>query len=618
MHSESIGKIVNKLRKKADITKRALAFGICPEATISRLESGEQIPDVLTLEAIFSRLGKSVNKLEILFQNTDYADYCFYQNLEVELEQGNEAEVRAYIEILQRREKWKKPVYCQYLKKVEIILEENRISGETKKRMLEDAIRMTMPDFQIGKVQNYLFSEEEITLILMWLQVRGKLGDAGAYAECRSFLKGLEHGNYDEEMWVSVYPKIIWVLLELEQGKEKQQEEKSESRSVCRQKNDLELVQKVRSLLTDNGVLLYFTEFLELELQILKALEMSEAYEALKKQRDALKWVYDRYREEYHTGGIKIWKKYRQQNIYLLSETVKRERNYLQLTQEAAAELARLDQKTLSRIETGANHLKPGTFRKLQEALQLERDLCSTKIDVDDFELLELERDLTRELIKKNYMEAEDLFEELKGKLSLESKKNQQYVEFVSIEILFGEGKLEIEELLERTIQIFSVTREFKVENLENMVLSQLENRMLAMMAACYGTLGQREYAIRMLEGALSGYRKSEVDEINLYKELTVILGWLTDTYEENNQFEKAMEYSEKNIRLELKCKRSNLLARRVMENVYIDERRGEKPMICIPLYQKVYRLLLLLNPGEKVIDELKEHFFKSYGEELN
>ena len=140
------------------------------------MESGEKIPDILTLEFIFSRLGKSINKIEILFQKSDYVDYCFYQNLETRLEQEETEEAEKIIALLEKKEKWKKPVYSQYLKKSRVILEKEQ-AYEKKKRLLEEAIQTTLPDFQIGKTDSYLLSEEEITLILMWLQVRGKMGD---------------------------------------------------------------------------------------------------------------------------------------------------------------------------------------------------------------------------------------------------------------------------------------------------------------------------------------------------------------------------------------------------------------------------------------------------------
>ncbi len=610
MHSESIGKIVNKLRKKAGITKRALALGICPEATISRLESGEQIPDVLTLEAIFSRLGKSVNKLEILFQNTDYADYCFYQNLEAELEAGNRAEAERIIEILQKREKWKKPVYCQCLKKAQYLLQKDMLSEERKKELLEDAIRETLPDFQTKKATQYIFSEEEIILILMWFQVRNKLGDISVHGECSCFLSELERRNYDEEIWVAVYPKAVWVLI--------QSNEKSEGiREILRLKANLEMVCKVRKLLTENGVLLCFTEFLELELSLLQKLEMEEEYRCLKMQRDALKWVYDSYGQEYPSGEIEIWKKYRQQNIYLLQETIKKERKYRKLTQEELAELAQLDQKTLSRIETGANDLKRGTFCKLQEALNLERDLCSTKVDADDFETLELERNLTREMVKKNYFAAERLFGELKCKLPMESRKNKQYVEYKTIILELGEGKIEEAEALSRAKKAFEMTRKIPLENECNIILNHLECAIVVLIANLYRKSGELEKAITILETVLQGYEKTEISIKNNYKELTVMLGWLTGMYEEEGQFDKAVQYADCCIRLEIQCGRINLLGRRVLERYYIEERMGQEAEICVDKYHKVYQIFLLLNPTENLAEMLKEYLHQKYNEDV-
>lgn len=605
INSEKIGKLILKLRTCAGVSKRQLAFGICSETAISRLESGEKIPDILTLEFIFSRLGKSINKVEILFQESDYVDYCLFQNLETRLEQEETEEAEKIIALLEKKEKWKKPVYSQYLKKSRAILEKEQ-AYEKKKRLLEEAIQTTLPDFQIGKTDRYLLGEEEITLILMWLQVRGKMGDKAAYFECRRLLKEIEKRNYDEELWAILYPKTVWILLELEEVRGKEQLRKR-----------LKVIESVRNLLTDNGMLLFFTHFLELELQMLERLGEECEYQQLKCQREALKWVYDTFEQTYPMEDLEIWRKNRRQNINLLPEVIKRERNYLELTQEKLAELADLDQKTLSRVETGNHAMKPGTFHKVRKALQLERELYSTKIDVDDFELLELERDLTRELVHNNQVEAKCLYKELKEKLPHQSLKNKQYLAYIELRLVYKEYQDKQQEMLQKLLDIFEISRQFKVDSFRNIALNQVECSLLLLISECYGTINGWENTVRILEAALEGYDNSRIEDVNYYKELTVILGWLTDTYEENNQFEKALEYSKRNIRLELKCGRSNLLATRVMEYVYIFERKGEKKDICIQMYQYTYQLYRLLNPQDKGVEILKKHLKDTYQVEI-
>lgn len=63
------------------------------------------------------------------------------------------------------------------------------------------------------------------------------------------------------------------------------------------------------------------------------------------------------------------------------------------MSQEKLADALEIDQKTIFRIESGKYKPKTGTYKKLREYLEVERDLCTTRIVVDDFKLLEMERD---------------------------------------------------------------------------------------------------------------------------------------------------------------------------------------------------------------------------------
>ena len=55
-----IGKLIGEFRKRKKISQEELSFGICAVSTLSRIESGKQIPNRKTAEALLSKLGESV------------------------------------------------------------------------------------------------------------------------------------------------------------------------------------------------------------------------------------------------------------------------------------------------------------------------------------------------------------------------------------------------------------------------------------------------------------------------------------------------------------------------------------------------------------------------------
>lgn len=67
MDRRTIGRLVNYERNKRKISAQELTQGICSLSALQRLESGERLPDFFVLERIIERLGKSVNKIEFLY-----------------------------------------------------------------------------------------------------------------------------------------------------------------------------------------------------------------------------------------------------------------------------------------------------------------------------------------------------------------------------------------------------------------------------------------------------------------------------------------------------------------------------------------------------------------------
>ncbi len=65
MRQNDIGKIIFTLRKHYNISQEMLCSGLCSDATLSRIELGERIPDKFLLDALLQRLGKSPDKLDL-------------------------------------------------------------------------------------------------------------------------------------------------------------------------------------------------------------------------------------------------------------------------------------------------------------------------------------------------------------------------------------------------------------------------------------------------------------------------------------------------------------------------------------------------------------------------
>ena len=104
MKKEEIGRLIGYLRKKRDISKEKLCKGLCSISILSRVEAGTRFPDSFIVERILERLGKSVNKVEILYDEQSYEIYYLREQIEQLLEKKEYEEVEnaiGYYEKLQ-------------------------------------------------------------------------------------------------------------------------------------------------------------------------------------------------------------------------------------------------------------------------------------------------------------------------------------------------------------------------------------------------------------------------------------------------------------------------------------------------------------------------------------
>lgn len=77
-----IGNMIAYERSKQGISAQRLSEGVCSVSALKRLESGVRLPDFFVLERLIERLGKSVNKMEFLYDEGAYDIYYLREIIE--------------------------------------------------------------------------------------------------------------------------------------------------------------------------------------------------------------------------------------------------------------------------------------------------------------------------------------------------------------------------------------------------------------------------------------------------------------------------------------------------------------------------------------------------------
>lgn len=603
MDKKMIGKMIAYERSKQGISAQRLSEGVCSVSALQRLESGVRLPDFFVLERLIERLGKSVNKMEFLYDEGAYDIYYLREIIEKSVEQREYEEAEGALAYYESRPEAGEPLHRQYLCKMRAVMAAEREENHTDAiRLLKEALEQTVPGFSWSCLEDYCMGEGEILLLLLWLQENQESGEEPIPVEPDRILQYIDKTCQDEEAKANIYSKAAWVLGTMAMGRQQWREA-------------LRLTLRGEEILADNALLIHLPQFLDriVELEIKCDAKESEAW---KRQRDALRKLYDEYGEQWDTGRITLWKNYRQTEVYLVSELFGQERRLIKQSQEKLADVLDMDQKTISRIEGGKYKPKAGTFRKMKEYLQIDRDICTTRIVVEDFSLLELERKIAKLNTHRHEAEAEALFKQLKSRLSLKWKENEQYIKY--LETLFDKelGRISQEEAIRRCEEALKVTRKKGMEQLDGIVFSRMEMFIFNYIAMCYVNINEIEKASRLLEQVIHGYENSKVDLKYHYVSLAILYQNLAFNYEESNHLMDAIHMCDKTIMLDLKCKRALNIGFILVERQYSENRMNDDRKSGKDRYQQAYQILKLLKK-DRQMRNLQRQYERWYEEKF-
>ena len=559
--------------------------------------------DYFVLERIIERLGRSLNKVELLYDEKVYEIHYLRALIEQYLVEEDYAEVQDALAYYESIPEGQEPIHKQYIYKIKgIVLSEKDANHKGASEMLGRALAETVADFDIEKIESFLLGEEELNLVILWIREMWLQKDATLKLNPEKLFSYIERYCEDEEIKINIYSKAAWLIGTYYM----EQEEYGEA---------LRYTLKGQDVLAENGVLLYMPEFLERILALTKLCE-EDSYKTWKAQRDALKSLYEEYEKPWAEESIALWKSYRQQEVYLYSEVFAQERKRRNLSQEKLADALEIDQKTISRIESGKYKPKTGTFKKLREYLEVERDLCTTRIVVDDFKLLEMEREIAKLISKRRIEEAWEIYEFLKNRILLRYKENQQYSKYM--DVLFASHRKEIsyEEALQVCVEALSITRKnLDFAQIENIIYNRLEIFILNSIARCYKRMGD-EQALMILEGVKRGFQKTKIDLKNYYPSVSLVYGNLADLYEEMGRYDDSIMGCELSIRYDMECKRGLNLGHSICEKRYAMDCKNGDNRNSKGTYKQAYQIFLLLKL-EKERMSLQRVYEKWYGEEI-
>lgn len=420
---QQLGVMLCKEREKTGETQKNIAEGIISISELSRVERGEHEVDYFMLQALFERLGKSIDKMELAVSVSEYEAISYRVEIEHSIDKRDCEMLAKLIAGYGAYNDKKRPIHRQYAAMLQAVLcyirEQDYAACQHR---LEHALTCTLSGDWVQRVSDgQRLCNQEIQLILMIVYCQWKQADT--HEQIQSLTEQME--QFSEYIWnkytdgeeqVKVYPLSAWLLGELCLY----QDRVADAYVAC---------DKGKKCLRENGALNPALELLALEAVCLEKMGMQAELERSRKHSEAIVFLYEAAGSSPEPDMLLAFMKSSFQGEFVITNELLRDlRKARGLSQEALC-MNVCSQETLSRIEQGKRRPNKKRLYQMLKRLGMDRENYYGFIEADDYGLYEKVRQFNRCFTREGAEFAMKLLDEIEGGVDMTLPINRQFVE---------------------------------------------------------------------------------------------------------------------------------------------------------------------------------------------
>ncbi len=547
---QQLGVMLCKEREKMGEKQKSIAEGIISISDLCRVENGAMEVDYFTLQVLFERLGKSIDKLELMISCDEYEFIEYRAEIERSIAEGDQDKLEKLISGYGTCNEKKRTIHRQYITALQAIVQYAKERDYVScLHGMEQALACTRHDDWRQKARFGLcLCNQEIRIIMVIAYCQWKIGNTDGLAEHLEQLGGYILSHYtDIEEQVKVYPHCMWLLgqVYLEQGR-------VEAAYIA--------CGKGKESLIENGSLNPLWEILELEEACLEKLDRQRELFQCRKYQEAVAFLYQAVGAHPVSNMMAAFFKSSFQGEFVLSNELVRDlRESRRLSQEAfGSEIC--SRETLSRIESGKRNPNKKNLYQIFKRMGMERENYYGFIEADEYELYEKVRLYNRCFPKGQLEEAWKLLDEIENALDMTVLVNRQFIGMGRITEQIAKGALSREQANRRYRDLLSLTMP-PVESgaMIYRVPFRTEYMLWNKIAVNLRKDGKVEEALRIYEEMIKCYRRSRVAmRYHAVPGLTLYINY-TGFLEVHNELEKAEEIGKEGLRHCLACCRGDI-----------------------------------------------------------
>ncbi|WMJ87605.1 helix-turn-helix domain-containing protein [Anaerocolumna sp. MB42-C2] len=580
-----IGEIIYKLRSNNNITQKELSKGLLAIRDLSRIETGIKLPGKLMIDAILQRLGKSSDKLESILSYEEYNLLLIRYNIENSLLQGDYDSCRKWYKSYKEYKGFNDNLNNQYILKIQAILNLCCDYGkEENYKILENAINITFPEWQALKIDKYYLCIQELQIIcLLGYLMYGMMAKTESVEILEKLLKYIDNQFTDSEEKAKIQPHCMYYLSKIYYLNE-------------RYEDAINICNRAMKCLSDFGDISFIVDMQNILMNCYEKLGMMHNFKRSKKYINVINRIFKDIGVDYDTNEYaKILLVNVQSEIFLSNEVIRTLRNVKGISQEELSwEIC--TQETLSRIECGKRTPNRNNYYKLMSKLGIMKNYFSGYIISDDYELYGLVTKFNKYLSKNKLTEALEIFFKIKDKLNLNIIENKQFVDAGIIILDRLSNKINDINALSELTRVLKYTTMDNYYNIQQ-IPSREEFIIINQIALILKHANRYQDAIKIYQNLLSKFDASNVSENYHYTSLIVLLANYSAVLEDNNELDKALDISNRCIRLSLKCRRCEMLSGILANRGCIYEKMSEDcKNLCKNYFEYAFYISKLLN----------------------
>ncbi len=543
-----LGKMLGAIRVSKGLTLNQVCQGLCEESLLRKYENEQVEIEKLMADALMQRLGKSMDKYDIMLNVKEYRLAQKRIHLQELLRKGKLIQAEKVISEYENEIFVHPQLHHQFLimQKADLLRRSNS-NSEHQMKLVEEGIRQTIliETIEPEILNERCFSVMELMLIVRYAILLKEIGrEYKAYEWFQSLILFLEHSDRDLSDQIKLYPIVAYqfaiiCLRNRRYGKISYYIEKA-----C----NLLSQAKTQSTL--------FVRLIEVKCELAKK---AECVFVTKEERECCKCIRELFQDNEEKWMLNWYPMYTEPHIQCINNVILERRKAMGISREELAD-GICDVKTLFRIEKcysmPQKEIQKRLFGRLGiSAEKYDGGIISVKYS-DYWRLGEL----LKSIYERDYMSASYLFERISHNIDMSHITNRQFVRYWEAALRYGRKEITVEEyckeiweLLQMTLPVLSNTF------CKSISLLEYERRMLKMLA--WYEEGERK--IFVYDMLWRQYKKSMLQKaekflhVDFYSGITyclidymIIQKKYKEAYVLSEEFLRQAYYMEKNIDL--------------------------------------------------------------------